>query len=634
MEPAHPVAYSASDSLAMLRHQWWLVVLVSCLGLAAAGGWLQSRPPTWESATSVLVHPAGQDANVVGGRTQGEVNLDTEAQLVRSTAVAAGAAELLGPDPGRAPEELARRVTVTVPPNTSVLTITFTAATPAQAQAGAGAFAQAYLDHRERSAQADLAAQTEAIETMLGELDDRLTRLNTRLAGTEPGSSAAADLDSQRGTLASQVNGLTDRLNALATATVSPGTVISEARLPDQPSRPAPAVVLASGAALGLVAGLGAAGLAERLARRVRRPVDLTRRLGVPVLASFPPAIRPPGDEIASPYAPAGRTFDRLRNEVIASSASGAAGVAASGAGRGRVIVVASPTGGPATGPVAGPVAGLVAANLAASLSRCGHEAILVEAAGSGAAGSLTRLLGVTAAPGLSELLAGRASVAEALQRPSRYPRLRVMTMGGTATATGLLQSPALRTVLAALTTQAGYVVVEAPATATSADAQSLAGHADLALLAVETRRTRLADVADAATQLRRVGTPLLGAVVLPARRRATGGLGRPEPGLAEPDAPRHGGRGGPERELPADRPGAATNGRPSAVRLRGAEPPAPRHADSRAATGAADGQTLVLAGLVDELQEPSTDDAAGDPEPPEPADPEQPARPDQPERP
>jgi hypothetical protein len=63
-------------------------------------------------------------------------------------------------------------------------------------------------------------------------------------------------------------------------------------------------------------------------------------------------------------------------------------------------------------------------------------------------------------------------------------------------------------------------VVVAAPATADSADAQSLASHASAALLVVECRRTRLAAAADAAAQLRQVGTPLLGVVVLQPKRR------------------------------------------------------------------------------------------------------------------
>jgi Mrp family chromosome partitioning ATPase len=571
VEPSQPAVYGGSDTLAGLRHRWWLVALVTGLGLVAAGGWIASRPALWESATSVLVHPAGQDTNVVGGRTRGEVNLDTEAQLVGSTAVTAGAAKRLGLDP--VPDDLAQRVRVEVPPNTSVLSIRFTAGTPAGAQAGARAFAEAYLAYRERSARAELTAQRTAIEATLAELERTLGDLNGRLAVTQAGTAAAANLASERETVLSQVNTLTERRNELATATVSPGTVISDARLPGQPSRPRPAVVLASGAALGLVVGTGAAGLADRLSRRVRRPGDLPRRLGIPVLAGLPAGTAPPAGEIASPYGPAGRTFDRLRNELIAAAEQTGA---PAGIGRGRVIVVASPT---------GPAAGPVAVNLAASLARSGHEVVLIGTAGPGAAGPLTRLFGIAAAPGLSELLAGRTSLADTLQRPPRFPRLRVMTMGGTATATGLLQSPALRTVLTAVAGQAGYVLVEAPATGTSADAQSLASHADLALLAVEARRTRLADVADAAAQLRQVGTPLVGAVVVPPRRR-------PAP---PPD----------DGYEAAARDGAGPAPRPPVTAPRRTEAPAPRPPEDRTdrpAQSILDGQpTLVMARITDD---------------------------------
>ena len=58
-------------------------------------------------------------------------------------------------------------------------------------------------------------------------------------------------------------------------------------------------------------------------------------------------------------------------------------------------------------------------------------------------------------------------------------------------------------------------MVVEAPSTASGADAQSLARVADAAILVVETGRTRHAQVVDAAQQFRLVGTRLLGAVLL-----------------------------------------------------------------------------------------------------------------------
>jgi hypothetical protein len=131
-------------------------------------------------------------------------------------------------------------------------------------------------------------------------------------------------------------------------------------------------------------------------------------------------------------------------------------------------------------------------------------------------AAPLARMLGVRATPGLSDLLAGRITLAKAMQRTPRIPSLRVITTGGVATAAGLMQSQRLRDTLQTLRNQAGYVVIEAPSTSSSADAQSLASLADAAILAVELRRSRRPALLDAAEQLRRVGTPLLGAVVLP----------------------------------------------------------------------------------------------------------------------
>ena len=518
MEPGQlPAADGLADSLGALRYRWWIVAVAVLLGVAAAAGWLRAQQPIWESTTSVLVHPAGQDTNVVGGRTQGEVNLDTEAQLVRSSAVAAGAAERLGvPLTG----ELTERVRVEVPPNTSVLTITFAAPAAPAAQAGAQAFAEAYLAHREQAALAARAAQVEAIEAKVEELDSTLSEINQRLAAALPGTPDAANLESRRETVTGQLAALTERLNQLTTDPVTAGAIITEPPLPTEPSWPNPPIALASGAALGLAAGFGAAWLTERLARRVRRAADLSRRTGVPVLASIAAADLPAHEEVASPYAPAGRTFDRLRNEIIGGTA-------------GNVILVASPTSGRA--------ARLAASNLAASLSRCGHEVVLV------AAGTSEPPLGAGPGPGLSELLAGRVGLADALRQAPRHPRLRVMTMGAAASATGLLQSPALRSVLTVLATQTGYVVVEAPPTAASADAQSLASHASVAVLVVEVRRTRLAEVADAAAQLRRVGTPLLGALLVPARR------GTPVPAPATSPAPGPAARPSPTVPAPAD---------------------------------------------------------------------------------
>jgi MinD-like ATPase involved in chromosome partitioning or flagellar assembly len=171
------------------------------------------------------------------------------------------------------------------------------------------------------------------------------------------------------------------------------------------------------------------------------------------------------------------------------------------------------------TGASRGPASTLVAANLAAALARTGSDVVLIGAHLPDSvteAAPLARMLGVSAMPGLSDLLSGRIGLARALQRTPRIPSLRVITTGGAATAAGLMQSQRLRDTLEALRRQGGYVVIEAPSTSSSADAQSLASLADAAILAVELRRARRPAVLDAAEQLDRVDTKLLGAVVLP----------------------------------------------------------------------------------------------------------------------
>jgi capsular polysaccharide biosynthesis protein len=509
-----------SDYLGMLRRHWWVVLLLAFAGVGAAVLVTHVQPKVYESATSVLVQPAGQDTNVVGGRTKGDINLDTEAQLVHSTAVAVGAAELLRT--GTPPDELARQVAVEVPANTAVLVVTFTAGEPESARAGSHAFAEAYLRNREESAKADLNAQIGALNAKVRQLSTTLSQVNGRLAGLSDSSPLRPNLESQRNTTQNQLNNLSGKLNDLTTATVTGGKIISDARLPGAPTKPDPMLNLATGAMLGLLLGVGVGLVRERLDRRVRTAADVSRRTGVPVLAELAGIAHLDG--VLPPHEPGGRTFNRLRNEVVASLGPDDKVVVVAGASRG----VAST---------------LVAANLAAALARTGSDVTLVGAHlpdSVADAAPLATIFGVAATPGLSDVLAGRVGLAAAVQHAPRIPSLRVITTGSTASAAGLMQSQGLRDALDLLGARPGYVVIEAPATSSSADAQSLASLADAAIITVELRRTRRPDVSDAAEQLRRVGTPLLGAVVVP--RMASGPVApgpRPAaPARALPAAP------------------------------------------------------------------------------------------------
>src|SRR4051794_16637363 len=145
MEASRPA--DVSHYLGVFRRHWWIALVATAAGLGGGAALTRALPKVYESSTSVLVQALDQDTNAQGGRTKGTVNLDTEAQLVGSGAVAAKAAELLRT--ARSPIDLAKDVSVEVPANTTVLVITFKADQAQTAQSGSHAFAEAYLRNRE-----------------------------------------------------------------------------------------------------------------------------------------------------------------------------------------------------------------------------------------------------------------------------------------------------------------------------------------------------------------------------------------------------------------------------------------------------------------------------------------------------
>ncbi|WP_433374706.1 Wzz/FepE/Etk N-terminal domain-containing protein [Actinoplanes sp. CA-142083] len=496
MEASRPA--DVSHYLGIFRRHWWIALAATAAGLGAGAALTSALPKVYESSTAVLVQSLDQDTNAQGGRTKGTVNLDTEAQLVGSGAVATKAAALLRSP--RSPIDLARDVSVEVPANTTVLMITFKAGSPQEAQSGSHAFAEAYLRNREETAQSGLDQQIKTLTAKIKQLTTTLTGINGRLARAVKGSPDEGNLLSLRSNSQNQLNGLTGRLNELTTTTVGAGSIISDARLPETPTSPNPMVNVATGGMIGLLLGVALAFVRERFDRRLRSAADVRDRGRVNVLAALDERTTPHFDDVLQPYGAGGRVFNRLRNEILATLNPSD-----------QVIVV--------TGTSRGSAATLVAANLAAALARTGSDVVLIGAHLPDSvvdAAPLARMLGVAAVPGLSDLLAGRVGLARALQRTPRIPSLRVITTGGAATAAGLMQSQRLKDTLETLRRQGGYVVIEAPSTSSSADAQGLASLADAALLAVELRKSRRPALLDAAEQLQRVGTPLLGAVVLP----------------------------------------------------------------------------------------------------------------------
>jgi capsular polysaccharide biosynthesis protein len=488
------------DYSLLLRRQWWVVVAALAVTLGLAFAYTAVASPEYTSTTSVLVTPIASPSDTASNpRSASTINMDTEAQIITSTEVVTSAAQALGYAGGA--QELAGRVTITVPPNTEILDISYAGPTASEARRGAEAFAAAYLANRESSAKSDVEAEQSSIQARINDVNARLVTATGAAAAQPPNSAARAYNEAQASSLNNQLSGLSTELNALKAFTVSPGKVITKASLPTSPSSPKLMLSLAAGALLGLLGGVGLAVLRERSDRYVRRASDVHRRADIPLLAEMPGSMALDHVVLAGAASPEGRSYSRLRNVVTAGAKRDS-----------RVVLVAGVSG----------HAGPVAANLAASLARSGNETVLV--CGDVHAETEAELLGGSSRTGLAEVLAGRATAGEALRSFPALRELRVLGPGGDRDlAAELLQTSGPSALLADLLEAATWVVIEAPATTIGADAQTLARFSDLAVLVVQINGTAVQEVFDARAQFESMGTPVLGAVVVPPQPKERG---------------------------------------------------------------------------------------------------------------
>jgi polysaccharide biosynthesis transport protein len=280
--PAHRSGTDLGEHLSLLRRRWLLL-----LGCVLAGGTtglalLRIVPPAYTATTQVLVTPVGttEQVNQVTTRQRESLNLDTEAQIALSSVVAAKAAQTVNAT-ALAPAEVA------VPPNSSVLSISYSAADPVTAAAGSRAYAEAYLAHRTESAQAALLAQQKLLLAKLKHVNTSLSAVIKQLGGLTRGTAAHTLATHRQGVLNRQANSLTLKYDALRTLAVTPGSVISPATAPSAPSSPSLPLCLGSGLMAGLLLGVAAAMLRDRLDTRLRSAADVERLTGLPALADL-----------------------------------------------------------------------------------------------------------------------------------------------------------------------------------------------------------------------------------------------------------------------------------------------------------------------------------------------------------
>lgn len=122
------------DVLKAVRSGWWLLVGTVLAGVAAGGLLAWSAVPLYASSTQLFVSTAGtaDTAEAYQGNLFSQQRVTSYAELLRGVHLAGRVVESLGLD--LTPEEVARKVTATVVPDTVILHVTVTDTSPARAQ--------------------------------------------------------------------------------------------------------------------------------------------------------------------------------------------------------------------------------------------------------------------------------------------------------------------------------------------------------------------------------------------------------------------------------------------------------------------------------------------------------------------
>lgn len=269
---------------------------------------------------------------------------------------------------------------------------------------------------------------------------------------------------------------------------------------------------LGFGGFLGAIAGLGLGYLVELADRSFRKPDEVVREFGVPILGHVPymktqqkkkgtPNIEKDTGELdptlVCAHLPRSRPAEAYRSvrTTVCFTASGDSP---------RVLQV--------TSPAAGDGKSTLAANLAISLAQSGKNTILVES--DFRRPNVHKLMGVPNTVGIVDVLREQAELSDAIQSVA-VDQLSVLPCGKRpGNPSELLTRPEYEALLEVLREKFEYVVVDSPPILVVADSSSVAPRVDAVIMCIRLNRHTRDMGRRAFDQLRDIGANVVGMVI------------------------------------------------------------------------------------------------------------------------
>lgn len=272
---------------------------------------------------------------------------------------------------------------------------------------------------------------------------------------------------------------------------------LQAAQVPLDPVAPNMRMSLVLGACIGLGVGIGIAMLRTVLDTRIRTLADLETTVKAPVLGGIahdPDAASRPLIVASAPLDPLAEAFRGLRTNVRFLFPAGEPGVfvvTSSGPGEGKTTT---------------------AANLAIAFAESGMRVALVD--GDMRLPRVAERFGIEGGVGLSDVLVGRVTVNDVIQRWGRGALFLLPAGTIPPNPAELLGSPSMESLIATLTTAFDVVIIDSPPVLLVTDAAVASRFATGAILVAAAGSTTKPRLAEAAKRIEAADSRVLGTVV------------------------------------------------------------------------------------------------------------------------
>jgi len=484
------------DSWRVVSRRWWIVIAAVLATAAPAIALSLRQNAIYQADADMLIHALPGES--VFGSGQQNVSADrlvqNEISVLEGDAVYSRLKQNLGlvEDP---PE-----VSGSAFEDADLITASVESGDPQTAATLANAYVQAYIDvKREKTVEGMTAASAE-LQSKITDLQTQIDQLDATInaSTTDDDSTAEAhrrSLDDQLSLFRQRI----DQLQVDAALSAGNAELIRPASAPTEQIKPTPVRTATIAALVGLLLGLGAALLMERLDDSVRTEKDLARLgAGVPVLAVMPTVHskdnRPVA--IAAPGSPPVEVYRNLRTNVQFLGLER----------KMRLIQVTS------TRPGEGKTT--TAANLAVVLSQTGANVVLVDA--DLRKPDLHRMFAIDGSNGLTNNLAGDP-MELTIQRIT--DQLWVIVGGPVPpNPSELLSGRRMEAFCEELARRFDFVIIDSPPLLAVSDGAALSRHVDGVLLVAQSKHVSMPQLQESLAILERVGAPLLGIVLTRAK--------------------------------------------------------------------------------------------------------------------